>query len=438
MVFDHLRSFAGGGFPWVTLGYAHHTNGWMLGLASWTGVYGLGFASVLASLGLLALPPVAAAVGRSGGEGAEPLRGAEISGVAFALVGFALLFGALSRPGPPESGTTAQVRIAAIQGNIDQGQKWDTDAMDATLDAYAALTEEAAAAGAEIVAWPETAFPGILEFDFRRRERVLRLARDTGVVLVVGAVGVEPDASGRRVRAVFDSAFVIDGEGRILERYDKTHLVPFGEYIPLRSLIGRFVKALATGATSSDVTPGERVRAFDLELPARGAEPGRSIRVAVPICYELLFPDLMRRFAGDGAQVLLGITNDAWYGRTGAPHQFLAMTAMRAAESQVPLVRAANTGISAFVGDGGTVRREGWGGSPDDPHGPTEIFERTWIIADVPLRDPGSPGTFYVRNGDAFAWLCWLGTAAGVLGSGKRAGRSLGGSERRPEDEREA
>ena len=129
--------------------------------------------------------------------------------------------------------------------------------------------------------------------------------------------------------------------------------------------------------------------------------------LGVPICYELLFPDLVRRFAGGGAQLLVAITNDAWYGRTGAPYQFLAITALRSAETGMWTARAANTGVSAWIEARGDVREQ------------TPIFERGLLVGDVPLRDPSRP-TFYTRAGDWLPISCWL-ASAGLL-----ARRALG------------
>jgi apolipoprotein N-acyltransferase len=126
------------------------------------------------------------------------------------------------------------------------------------------------------------------------------------------------------------------------------------------------------------------------------------VSAGVPICYELLFPDLVRRFAGDGAEVLLAITNDAWYGRTGAPYQFLAMTALRSAETRLWTARAANTGVSAVIDARGRVRSR------------TRIFERGLLVSDLPLRPAPIGGSFYTRYGDVFAYACWAGV--GVLG----------------------
>ena len=128
----------------------------------------------------------------------------------------------------------------------------------------------------------------------------------------------------------------------------------------------------------------------DLEGPA-------GVRAGVVVCYELLFPDLVRQFAVDRAELLLAITNDAWYGRTGAPHQFLAITALRSAETGLWTARAANTGVSAFIDAGGRVVSR------------TPIFERAWLLSEVPRHPDPEGATFYVRHGDVFAWACWAG-----------------------------
>ncbi len=286
-----------------------------------------------------------------------------------------------------------------MQGNIDQGQKWDPEAAVRTLTLYEELTREAAARGAVLVLWPETAAPGFPEpvppglGSNPLRDRLRRLSEETGVVLVAGALGGEPSAAR-------DSAFVFAPGVPGWQRYDKSHLVPFGEYLPFRRFIGGFVNAIARGSASTDVQAGPGPRA--LEIPELAS-------VGVPICYELLFPDLVRRFRADGAELLLAITNDAWYGRTGAPYQFLAITALRSAESGVWTARAANTGVSALIDGRGRVREQ------------TKIFERDVLVADVPTRT--GPPTLYARVGDRLIWMCWGAVAVGLLISGLRTRR---------------
>jgi len=426
---DHLRSFFLTGFPWATLGYALHRDPPLLALSAWTGVYGLSFAAVLAGAALAEL--VRRPTRRPTGRRFVPRR----AWVALAAVGLLHALGAglrLAEPAPADAGSGASVRVAVLQGNIDQGVKWSPAWAERTLGIYEDLTRRAAGRGAELVVWPETAVPGSPSTDPALHERLAALAREVEATLVVGAVGVDSapggasgDASGggssgasggwRADARFYDSAFVFGPDGALRGRYDKAHLVPFGEYVPLRGLLGRFASALARGIAPRDVSAGAGPAAVAVPRPGSDAP----VPAGVPICYELLFPDLMRRFVDDGAGVLLAITNDAWYGRTGAPYQFLAITALRSAESGVWTARAANTGVSGFIDARGRVRER------------TDIFERDLRVADVPLRPPPLGGTFYTRHGDVFAWGCWAALAAAGLGAragGRRDRRGQGGS----------
>ncbi len=394
-VFDHLRAFALSGFPWATLGYSQHHNVALLGVASWAGVYGLSFAVALGGAALAAL--VAARRERR----APPRQALVALGVLALLHGF----GAVTGPDDADFAEAERVRVAVLQGNIDQGVKWSPAWSERTLVHYEDLTRRAAARGARAILWPETAVPGSITTRPELRARLADLARETRALLVVGGVGVDP---GERAWRFYDSAFAFAPDGALVDRYDKAHLVPFGEYVPLRALLGRFLGALARGIAPEDVSPGPGPRALALPVPhATGV-----LSAGVPICYELLFPDLMRRFVRDGAGVLFALTNDAWYGRTGAPYQFLAMTALRSAETGVWTARAANTGVSAIIDHRGRVRAR------------TAIFERDLLVADVPLRPVAAGATFYVRHGDVFAWACWTALAgAAILARARRAAR---------------
>jgi apolipoprotein N-acyltransferase len=283
----------------------------------------------------------------------------------------------------PRAEGSATLRVAVIQGNIDQGVKWNAAWIESTIETYESLSRAAARAGAELIVWPETAVPGALEVQPALRARIEALARET-----VGGVGLDFDPFGRPA-AYYDSAFVFAPDGRLEGRYDKSHLVPFGEYIPFQDWLGRFLSAVARGIAQVGVEAGPAPRS--LALPGE-----REVRVGVPICYELLFPDLVRRFAADGGRALLAITNDAWYGRTGAPYQFLAITELRAAETGLAIARAANTGVSAFIDGAGKARDA------------TPIFEPAFRVADLPLRADPADATFYVRHGDLFAYACWV------------------------------
>jgi apolipoprotein N-acyltransferase len=188
---------------------------------------------------------------------------------------------------------------------------------------------------------------------------------------------------------------MLSPRGDLVLRYHKIQLVPFGEYVPLQPLItlgGRVAAKVIEQV--ADFTPGTE--------PVVGEALGH--RLGVFICYEAVFPHLVRRFAASGAELLVNITNDAWYGRTSAPHQHLAMTAFRAVENGRYLVRAANTGITAVVDPRGRVLER------------TELFERRAIVREVPI----VPGlTFYARHGDVFAWAC-LGAALALTAAAAR------------------
>jgi len=377
---DHLRSFALTGLPWATLGYAQHLNDALRPWTAFTGVYGLSFLSVLGGAAL-------AFGARDLRAGRRPTWG---TGLALGTVVAAHVFGfVIGRGVAPDPGSS--VRLAVLQGNIEQGVKWDPAWAERTLGIYEELSRRAAAEGAELVIWPETAVPGVLEADPEQRERLWDLARETGASFVLGVVGIDASRPGRRP-LFFDSALVLEADRGFTERYDKSHLVPFGEYLPFAELL-EGLRAVASGIASEGVTPGPAPRAVQISVPEAGP-----LTVGVPICYELIFPDLVRRFVRDGAEVLFGITNDAWYGRTGAPYQFLAITALRSAETRVWTARAANTGVSAIIDAGGRVRAR------------TRIFERDLLVYDVPLRPGPAGGSFYTRHGDVFAWGCWLGS----------------------------
>ena len=372
---DWARGHFLGGFPWATLGYGLHLDVPLLGWTRIGGVYVLSCAAAAFGLALAAWWLDRSASRRRG---------------LLVVAGTVL---AAHVPGwwlGSDTGVAHEtVRVAAIQGNIDQRQKWDAERREKIFATYLRLTDEAAAQ-ADWIVWPETAVPGFIEHDSGLRIRLERLARAGEVSLVVGGMGLEVESQPERHYVYHDSAFLFDSESGLEDRYDKTHLVPFGEYVPLRDFFGRFFQALATGLSDNDVTPGGRPRNFVMRVTADGGE--RRL-VGAPICYELIFPDLVRRMGGEGATALLAITNDAWYGRTGAPHQFLAMTAMRAAENGLPIVRAANTGVSALIDARGRVLSR----SP--------LFEEAVVAGEIEIPKERAP-TFYARHGDVFAAGC--------------------------------
>lgn len=238
-----------------------------------------------------------------------------------------------------------------------------------TLDIYRELTREAARQRPELVVWPEAAVPFLLQAD-PRRAQIEALAREVGASLLVGA----PDVQAGQPR---NSAFLIGPNGRLLGRYDKRHLVPFGEYVPLSRLLF-FVDPLAGGAIGQ-FSPGREATVF--------ATP--SGRFGVVICYEAIFPEEVRDLFRGGADFLVNIINDAWFGRSAAPVQHLAMAAFRAVENRAFLIRAANTGISAIVAPDGRIVQA------------SELFTTAVLAGTI---TPCAGVSLYTRYGDLFAW----------------------------------
>lgn len=384
VVAEHARGLVPlGGFPWAFLGYAVHADGPALALAQLGGVYGLSFLLALTSVLLYRRRAVPA----------------------LALVAFAHLLGLVLGLRPTASG--AELRAAVVQANIPQGEKWDAERAAAAFDRHLYLSRLAAAAeDLDLIVWPETAVPVLLEHDEGARAALGGLARGAGAALVIGGMGITPVESGVRFH---NSAFAIDDRGRVVDRYDKSVLVPFGEYVPMRPLLG-FASALATGLAGSDVKAGDGPRVLRGLSALQGDHAA-----AVLICYEVIYPSVVRRAVRKGARLLLNLTNDAWYGRTSAPHQFLAISATRSAEYGLPMLRAANTGVSAVVDARGRIGRH------------TEIFEGSAFVATVPRSLAGS--TLYTRTGDTVVWASWgLLIAVGGI---HVVGKSRGGRRRR-------
>jgi apolipoprotein N-acyltransferase len=363
-----------GGFPWGLLGYVPSSRLLLIQIAAWTGVYGVSALLLLVNTALAwaALERRSRAIAMAGVLSAGAVGGAVLVGRA-----------QLDQPAAPT------VPVALVQGNIPQTVKWDARFRAETFGIYGQLTQ-AAAPGSALIVWPEAAVPAYLRFEPGAMQWLTALAETVRVPLLVGA----PDAltEGRVVRYL-NSAFLVETEG-VRGRYDKMHLVPFGEYVPLKRLLF-FVEAIA--AEIGDFTPGREATVFRL-----GGTPFGTV-----ICYEVIFPDLFRRFVAGGAAFMTNITNDAWFGDSGGPLQHLQMVPLRAAENRVAIARAANTGVSAFVLPTGAIRST------------LPLGARGVLRADVPLR---RETTFYTRFGDVFAYAC-AAIAGAALAGGLAAGR---------------
>ena len=312
---------------------------------------------------------------------------------------------------------TGSLRVGVVQGNIAQNEKWNARLRDQILEKYLELTNQAASAGAQLVVWPEAALPFYLQRDMRSLE-LTRTARERGIDMLIGAPGIAENPGGRPTP--YNQAWLVRDTGEVEGPYNKIQLVPFGEYIPFYGLFGMVkvaVESVGQLGMGTEYTIFETVELGPVDSGAsaattdRAQPAGRRARFATLICYEGIFPSLTRDFAARGADFLVNISNDAWYGDTSAPHQHLAMAAMRTIENRLPMVRSTNTGISAFITDEGRVGAT------------TPLFHEDMVVETVLVRDVWS---FYRAYGDVFLHLCQALVVLFLLGAWRRTRRAVG------------
>jgi apolipoprotein N-acyltransferase len=382
------RGYLFPGFPWVLLGYSQVSNLPVAQLASVVGVFGLSWlvASVSAALAYAAVNQMTPAARRSASSALatwRPLAMIVLLVIATGAWGaMRIRSGGLTRQGDP-------VTVGLIQGNVDQADKWDQRRAAGIFREYLAMTRKAIEGGAQVVLWPESSIPFYFEEDKPGAEEVRAIARESKVPLLVGSDQIDRSTPPTRY---YNAAFLIRPDGSTGAVYRKMHLVPFGEYVPLKRILF-FAEHLVEAV--SDFSPGDAA----VMLPVRGH------LMSTAICYEIVYPDLVRTFAAGGSELLTTITNDAWFGRTSAPYQHFAQASMRAIENGRYLVRSANTGISGIVDPYGRVLAQ------------TGIFQQAIVVGEARfIRER----TIYSRIGDAFAYASAVLTLAVVVAVRRR------------------
>jgi apolipoprotein N-acyltransferase len=338
---EWLRGHLFTGFPWNTLGMALAQNAWLMQGASLVGLYGLNLLAIL-----IAAAPATLGTGSTARDRYLP------STLALAALACLAVFGAWRLSGG-EVATVADVRLRIMQPNLPQDAKFRPENRDAIMQRYLALSGRETAPGSGGIAdvthliWPESAFPFLLHRDPQALAQIAALL-PPGVTLITGAAREDEGLPGESGRRFYNAIQVVGDDGTILGAYDKSHLVPFGEYFPhgldglLRRLgLRQFVHV------PGGFEPSERRMPF----PVRGLPP-----VAATICYEAIFPGEVLP-GGLRPGLILNVTNDAWFGDTPGPRQHFAQARLRAVEEGLPLVRAANTGVSAVIDPYGRVLR---------------------------------------------------------------------------------
>lgn len=353
------------GNPWLPLGSAQVDNVPFARIAEVTGIYGLSFAVMLVNCAFVAALLL---VGRR-------RTNLFISATAAAI---ALQMGVFAKTEPfpvTREATLVQEDVPVLDAN-----QWTPQLYDQTIGSLAQLSvrkeQKSAAGDPGLIVWPESPAPFFID-DPRLRPWLVTIARDANSYMVVGSVGTAPgQAPGSE--SLLNSALVVQPDGTYMGHYDKIHLVPFGEYVPFKDLL--FFASKLTREVG-DFARGTERKVFDLN----------GTKIGVFICYESIFPDEVRQFTANGAQVLINISNDGWYGESGAPFQHLQMARMRAIENHRWLLVSTNSGITASIDPYGRVVKEA----------PRNV--RTAIT--VPF-STNIETTFYVRYGDVFGWIC--------------------------------
>jgi apolipoprotein N-acyltransferase len=329
-----IRGHALTGFSWLSIASAFGPWPQFIQGAGVLGMYGLG--AVFVSVGIWLF--------------STKVRRPSILSVFFALAFLAYGFvGSLYSELHSDTKTSA---VGIVQGNVDQSLKWDENYKSDTVLRYIRLSKEIAEkAEAEgkkldLIVWPETAMPFYVQKPGIFRAMVSQTAKDLGVPIITGspAYSFQP---GSKDYDMHNRAWLFNARGEVADYYDKQHLVPFGEYVPYK-FIFFFVDKLVEGA--GEFAPGLHAEPLQIK-----GEKGDGLAPGMLICYESIFPELAQKAVESGADILVNISNDAWFGRTAAPMQHLHLTALRAVEQRRWIVRSTNTGISAFIDPGGGI-----------------------------------------------------------------------------------
>ena len=353
------------GFPWMLLGYGLHQSPHLIQLVDITGVFGLSALIVLVNVGLYKLL-------QGWAEGRLALRPALVAVVCLTSC---LIYGYVRLPEiQRQMAQSPKLKVAVVQGNIEQGKKWDPAYQAATIKIYGDLTLKTKPDEPKLVVWPETAAPFFFLRDKKLSPRVTEIARQSGSYLLFGSPAFE---SGPEGEIFFNRAFLLSADGNVVDYYDKAHLVPYGEYVPLRRFMPFIGKMVPMVGDFIEGPPGKVLSSPEADL-------------GTLICFESIFPYLSRAMVQNGANILVNITNDAWFGKTSAPYQHLAMSVTRAVENRVSLARAANTGISALAAPDGSILWQ------------SDLYTTAVQTEPLPVL---SGGSFYTHYGDLFAWV---------------------------------
>lgn len=385
ILLEYLKSFLFSGFPWMLLGYSQYENLKMIQIAEYFGVYGVSFILIFFNVFLT----------RALYELFLKKKFLEFI-FRISLLSFFILLvniyghNRIKTINEKIKKINNKLTVAILQGNIDQYKKWDKQYIDYIMNTYSELVFlshkeiEEKKHNLVLYIWPESSAPGcVLQEDYLYNW-IVSLVKLTNTKKIISYHLVGSIRKGNKKDEYYNSAMLFEFKNsKVIVRqiYDKIHLVPFGEYVPLRSVLGKFI---STVNELGEFTEGKRNVVFRLNA--------KEMRFSTLICYESVFPELTKKFVINGAKFLVNITNDAWFLKTSAPYQHFIFNIFRAIENRCYLIRAANTGISSIIYPTGYVYKK------------TNLFETTKIVDVINIYHED---TFYTKYGE-YLWLMYL------------------------------
>ena len=383
---EFLRAHLFSGFGWVSLGHSQYKNIVMIQIADITGVYGISFLVVMVNVALKEFLCTFAQC-----DHAKTKKPIFFVWIAMIAVVISISYGVYCLNNKV---SLDQIKVSIIQGNVSQERKWHPKAWPKVLKDYFDLTKEAVKDSPDLIIWPETSYPGYVWEDPKQFEIVKEFARGIKIPLLIGLVTKEQEA-------YLNTAILISGKGDVVDQYHKLHLVPFGEYLPLRNLF----PFLSEIVPIEDFQSGIKYTLFSKSI--KKLEKFGQKSFAVLICFEDTVSALSREFVLRGANFLVNITNDAWFQDTKAPFMHLQASVFRSIENRRSLIRAANTGISCFIDSYGNIVKR------VESSDKKAAYVEGYATEKVSLRNEK---TFYTKFGDVFTYFCFGCILIGAIG----------------------
>jgi len=395
---EFIRSHFFTGFGWGLLGYTQYKNLPLIQIADITGTYGVSFIIMFINVSIFyiikLILKIRSLILEDRGQRRE-LKPVVFSSIFYFLFSVLCIVGILfygqHKINYVDSIEKDLVKVSVIQGNFPAQEKWTSDLKYKILDKYLNLTYKASLDNPGLIVWPETAIPDYINKNVQMEYVIAQSVDSINIPVLIGTPWEENSE-------YYNSAVFFSKEGEIEKRYDKIHLVPFGEYFPF----SKYFPFVFDIFESGNFSPGDDFTVFKLDKTSGRKE----VKFSTLICYEDIFPNLVRKFINNGSNFIINITEDSWFGKTGATYQHTQSLVFRSVENCVSSVRAANTGLSCFISPVGRI----YGRVINDEG--EELFISGYSTENIEI---SNIDTFYQKYGNIFAYICIFVFFGGVL-----------------------